>query len=108
MGIEKVRTLLATPDTRDDDLRAIAAEVFLTVETDETLWDDSYRLAMARGETAAKLRELMSIWRYIHGHHDELLEYGRSLRRLADLEYLTQSQTDTLSPRNAGTRESSR
>src|SRR5262245_27832986 len=94
--IDNVRAVLASPDTSADDLHDLAALVFVAAETAETLWYDSYQLAMARGERAAELRELMSIWRYIHGHHKELLDYGRALRRLADLEYLAQSQTDAL------------
>lgn len=94
--IETVRALLSDADTGEDDLHAIAADVFHVQETDETLWDDSYQLAMARGESAAELRELMSIWRYIHGYRHELLEYGRALRRLADLEYLAESRASAL------------
>ncbi len=65
----------------------IAADVFRVAETDETLWDESYALALARGSDAAELRELMAVWRYIGPRRTELLEYGRSLRQLADLEY---------------------
>jgi transcriptional regulator with XRE-family HTH domain len=105
--IETVRALLSSAGMSDEDLRAIAADVFRVAETDETLWDDSYELAMARGESAGELRELMSIWRYIPGHRHELLEYGRALRRLADLEYLAESHTDALTSRGHAGREPS-
>jgi transcriptional regulator with XRE-family HTH domain len=93
----EVRRLLTAPDPPSADrLRAIAADVFSVEETDETLWDDSYALAMARGEDAAELQDLMNIWRYIGRHRRELLEYGRSLRRLADLEYSAAAEADRL------------
>jgi hypothetical protein len=92
--LDTVRRLLSEADTPIEFLRAIAADVFRVEETDETLWDDSYELAMARGQDAAELRELMGIWRHIGGHRRELLEYGRALRRLADLEYLAATETE--------------
>src|SRR5947199_14912 len=58
-------------------------------------------VAMARGEDAAELRELMNIWRYIGGHRHELLEYGRALRHLADLEYRAVAETDRVSRTSA-------
>ena len=94
--VNEVRSLLASSTTSGEDLRRIAADVFRVAETDETLWDDSYELAMARGEDAAELRKLMNIWRYIGGHRQQLLEYGESLRRLADLEYQAQARQDEL------------
>ena len=35
----------------------------------------------------------MGIWRYIGERRAQFLEYGRSLRRLADLEYLAEAQS---------------
>jgi hypothetical protein len=81
------RRLLASPDTRADQINAIAADVFLVAETEETLWNESDALVLARGSDATDLRELMGIWRFIGARRSDLLEYGRALRRLADLEY---------------------
>jgi transcriptional regulator with XRE-family HTH domain len=90
--LDEVRSILLDPGASEDDVRAIAADVFRVEETDETLWDDSYQLGMARGQDASELRELMSIWRYIGGRRKEFLEYGRALRRLTDLEYLADTE----------------
>ena len=67
--------------------------MFSVAETDETVWDDSYALALGRGTDAAQLLELMGIWRYIGERRGQFLEYGRSLRRLADLEYLAEAES---------------
>lgn len=85
--LDAARSVLADPAASEPDVRMIAADVFRIVETDETLWDESYALALARGSDAAELRDLMTIWRFVGSRRAELLEYGRSLRRLADLEY---------------------
>jgi transcriptional regulator with XRE-family HTH domain len=92
--VRKLLTAEGEPST--DALLTIAADVFRVQETDETLWDESHALAMARGEDASQLRELMSIWRYIHGHRNELLEYGRALRQLADLEFRAETEAIAL------------
>ena len=90
--LENVRALLADPTAREEDLRGIAADVFLVQETDETLWDDSYALAAARGESAAQLRRLMAIWRTIGEHRERLLDYAERLQQIADLEDAAQAR----------------
>ena len=95
--LDVVRNRLQHPEATDDEICQIAADVFRVQETDETLWDDSYALALARGSNAAELRELMAIWRYIGERRAQLLEYGRSLRRVADLEYLADTESIRLS-----------
>ncbi len=101
--LETVRRLLTEPDPPAIEfLHAIAADVFRVQETDETLWDDSHTFAMSRGEHAAELRELMGIWRYIGDRRQQLLEYGRALRHLADLEFRAASEADQISPTPRG------
>jgi transcriptional regulator with XRE-family HTH domain len=92
-ALDETRRLLASPDTRPDQIDAIAADVFFVAETEESLWNESDALALARGSDATELRELMGIWRFIGAHRSDLLEYGRSLRRLADLEYQAEAAT---------------
>jgi transcriptional regulator with XRE-family HTH domain len=91
--VDVVRQRLQDTEATDDEIRQIAAGMFSVPETDETLWDDSYALALSRGTDAAELRELMGIWRYIGERRAQLLEFGRSLRRLADLEYLADAES---------------
>lgn len=95
--LDQVRTAIREPDADPSIIRTIAADVFLVQETDETLWDDSYGLAAARGEDAAALREVMAIWRYIGiDLRDRWLEYGRQLRQIADLDYVAQHEIDRI------------
>jgi transcriptional regulator with XRE-family HTH domain len=91
-SVDEVRHRLQDPEATDDEIRQIAADMFSVVETDETLWDDSYALALGRGADAAQLLELMGIWRYIGERRVQFLEYGRKLRHLADLEYLAEAE----------------
>jgi transcriptional regulator with XRE-family HTH domain len=95
-----VRTIVTQARTPAmEKLRVIAADVFRVQETDETLWDDSYLLAMVRGEHAAEDRELMEIWRYIGERRQLFLEYGRKLRDLTDLEYRVQAEAMEITAR---------
>jgi transcriptional regulator with XRE-family HTH domain len=89
---------VARADHGDErDVKAIAADVFRVQESDETLWDDSYELAAASGMHAEQLRELMDIWRYVGPDlRTRWLEYGRQLRRIADLDYLTAAKAEEL------------
>jgi transcriptional regulator with XRE-family HTH domain len=91
--LDVVRHRLQDPEATEDEIRLIAADVFSVQESDETLWDDSYALALGRGIDAAELRELMGIWRYIGERRAQFLEYGRNLRHLADLEYLADAES---------------
>jgi transcriptional regulator with XRE-family HTH domain len=93
LPLDEVRHRLQDPEAAEDDIRQIAADMVSVAETDETLWDDSYALALGRGTDAAQLLELMGIWRYIGERRAQFLEYGRSLRRLADLEYLAEAES---------------
>jgi transcriptional regulator with XRE-family HTH domain len=93
LPLDVVRHRLQDPEATDDEIRQIAADMFSVQETDETLWDDSYALALGRGTDAEQLLELMGIWRYIGQWRAQFLEYGRSLRHLADLEYLAGAES---------------
>jgi hypothetical protein len=71
--------------------------VFRVQESDETLWDDSYELTAASGVHAEQLRELMDIWRYVGSDlRKRWLEYGRQLRRIADLDNLAAARAEEL------------
>lgn len=93
LPLDEARRRLQDPEATEDDIRQIAGDMFSVAETDETLWDDSYALALGRGTDAAQLLELMGIWRYIGERRAQFLEYGRSLRRLADLEYEAEAES---------------
>jgi transcriptional regulator with XRE-family HTH domain len=87
-NVEQVNTALLDPGTSEAETAQIAFDVFYVEESDETLWDDSYQLAAARGENARQLQDFMSTWRYLSGDlKTRWLSYGRKLRDIADLEY---------------------
>jgi transcriptional regulator with XRE-family HTH domain len=103
-ALDDTRRLLNSPDTPTDQIDAIAADVFFVAETEESLWNELDALALARGSDATELRELMGIWRFIGAHRSDLLEYGRSLRRLADLEFQAEAATFKAEAARPGTR----
>lgn len=97
-----VRSILGQAQTPAmEKLRIIAADVFGVQETDETLWDNSYLLAMVRGKHATEDRELIEIWRYIGERRQQLLEYGRRLRDLTDLEYRLEADAIEIAARSS-------
>lgn len=95
-SLDEVEHLINDPKSSRKDIEAIAADAFRVQETDETLWDDAYSLALARGEDARQLRKLMGIWRAVHERRERLLEYGELLRRIEDLEYKAAAKTEEL------------
>jgi transcriptional regulator with XRE-family HTH domain len=93
--LERAKGLVRDPKASDDDLRRLSSDVFGIWEADEMYWDDSYELALARGGGAKQLREVMSIWRYIGTDlRSRWLDYGRQLRRIADLDYLAYEESE--------------
>jgi len=98
--MDAVREAILGEGPTDASLQAIAADAFHVQESDETLWDDSYELAAAKGEDADDLREFMAIWRYLgRDLRRRWLEHGGQLRRVADLEYLALQQSEDLAAR---------
>ncbi len=86
--LERVREILADPDSDSHDVRVIASDVFAVAETHETMWDESLIALLARGEDSADLRELLDYWNYMgRERRRRLLAYARQLRDLTDLEY---------------------
>ena len=65
LPLETVREIVHGADGDEIALRTIAVDVFRVQESDETLWDDSYALAAAKGEGADELREVMALWRFL-------------------------------------------
>ena len=77
----------AIPETSLSELQQIAADVFMAEETEESMWDDTYSVAAARGEDADQLRRFAVIWRYLgRTHRQRWLDYGEGLRNLVDME----------------------
>lgn len=72
---------------QDEVLTDIAADIFL-LDVPEMDWDDIHNLTAARGEQGERFRLLMEIWAAVGDRgRDQLLEYGRTLKQLSDLEW---------------------
>lgn len=86
--VETINWQLRDPHVSLDALKRVAAEVFSVPESDETMWDPSYRLAADKGEDARQLQEFMGIWRFLgQDLRDRWLSYGSKLRGIADAQY---------------------
>lgn len=86
--VSEVNRLIRDPKTPLQTFKQIAADVFRVEETVESMWDPTYLLAIEKGGYAGQLSEFMGIWRYLDEPlRDRWLEYGRSLRNIADDQY---------------------
>ncbi|MGA7436094.1 MAG: helix-turn-helix transcriptional regulator [Solirubrobacterales bacterium] len=86
--VETVNQLLRNPATSLKDIKRVAVDVFTVEESDETLWDPTYRLAADRGEGEGQLQEFMGIWRFLDQDlRARWLDYGTRLRNIADFQF---------------------
>ncbi len=84
--LAKARKLLADPNAIDDQIRELAVEVFLTAETDETLWD-SWLNAVAGDAPGPELQLLMNHWRTLTPRRKQrVLEFVADQAALSDCE----------------------
>lgn len=84
--LDEVRASLAGAP-QDEVLTAVAADIFL-LDVPEMDWDEIHNLTAARGEQGERFRLLMEIWAAVGDRgRDQLLEYGRTLKQLSDLEW---------------------
>lgn len=63
--LAKARELLAQPEIKDEKLRRLAGDVFLTAETEETLWWDSWLGPLLQQEGGEELRTLVGYWQLL-------------------------------------------
>lgn len=102
-SLGEVGELLEAAAPSDEQLRRLAADVFIVQETVETLWNDADQLVAARGTDAETLREVIGILRSVRGERrEQWLEHGRALERLADLEYLVEVRSWETDDREGG------
>jgi transcriptional regulator with XRE-family HTH domain len=74
--LEDARRLLDDPETSDGDLRRLAVEVFLTAETAETLWSDSWIEELGERTGDEELRQLVVLWQGLPARRRaKVLEY---------------------------------
>lgn len=63
--VEQARSLLGDAQGSEQDLRDLAAEVFFTVETAETLWRDSFIESLAHRAGDDDLIRLVRLWQVL-------------------------------------------
>lgn len=72
------RALLAQEEPDPEQLRQLAGEVFLTAETEETLWWDSWLGPLLQTDEDAGLRQLAERWRVLSPQRREkVLDYAQ-------------------------------
>jgi transcriptional regulator with XRE-family HTH domain len=86
--LDRMRAAVSEPSSDESTLRRVAQEIFLTAETEETLWHDAYLALPAQGTQAEALRELVSAWPLVNAERRErILEYVRDQVDLSRAEF---------------------
>ncbi len=84
--VERARALLADETASERDLRKLAAEVFGTAETVETLWHDSFVEALAHKAGDDQLVRLVQVWEALPiERRAKVLDYATEQVELARL-----------------------
>jgi transcriptional regulator with XRE-family HTH domain len=84
--VEQARALLADETASERDLRKLAAEVFGTAETAETLWRDSFVEALAHKAGDDQLVRLVAVWEALpRERRAKVLDYATEQVELARL-----------------------
>jgi transcriptional regulator with XRE-family HTH domain len=92
--LDQMRAAAADSSTEEQTLRLVAQKIFLTAETEETLWHDAYLALPAQGAEAEALRELIGAWPLVSGaRRERVLEYVRDQVALSRAEFQQEMQT---------------
>jgi transcriptional regulator with XRE-family HTH domain len=87
--LDAARKLLAKPNPDERALRGLAGDVFLTAETEETLWWDSWLGPLLEQEGGNELRSLVGYWQVLpSSRRQKVIEYAREQAELARPERL--------------------
>ena len=96
--LAETRRVLANADPDERELRSIAADVFLTAETEETLWWESWLAPLLEQQGGDELRSLVQSWQLLPApRRAKVLEYTGDqveLSRSERLEMRTDAQQD--------------
>lgn len=85
--LEEARALLAQDEPDEQALRALAADVFFTYETDETMWWESFLAPLLAEHGGEELREHVRLFLALpHERRVKVSDYLREQVRLADLD----------------------
>lgn len=93
--VSAARSVLDDPEAPADQIKAIAAQIFATPETEETLWHDAYIGMAAKSEDAHELRELVQQWPYLTPQRrSKVLDFARDQADLARRESTDEMRED--------------
>jgi transcriptional regulator with XRE-family HTH domain len=85
--LEKARALLAQDEPREQALRELAADVFFTYETEETMWWESFLAPLLAEHGGEELREHVRLFLALpHERRAKVSEYLHEQVRLSDLD----------------------
>jgi transcriptional regulator with XRE-family HTH domain len=85
--VKRARVLLADEAASERDVRRLAAEVFSTAETAETLWRDSFVEALAHKAGDDQMVRLVAVWQALPSERRaKVLDYATEQVELARLE----------------------
>jgi transcriptional regulator with XRE-family HTH domain len=85
--LEEARALLAQVEPNEQALRELAADVFFTYETEETMWWESFLAPLLAQHGGEELREHVRLFLALpHERRAKVNDYLREQVRLADLD----------------------
>jgi transcriptional regulator with XRE-family HTH domain len=85
--LEEARALLAQDEPREQALRELAADVFFTYETEETMWWESFLAPLLAEHGGEELREHVRLFLALpHERRAKVSEYLHEQVRLSDLD----------------------
>lgn len=91
--LDRLRAAATDASTDEQTLRRVAQQIFLTAETEQTLWHDAYLALPAQGNEAEALRELISAWPLVSAtRRDRVLEYVRDQVALSRAQFQQEMQ----------------
>ena len=96
--LDAMRAVVETTTSTESEIVAVAARVFLTAETEETLWHDAYLSLPTQGEGVEDLRELVAAWPTIDAaRRVRVLDFARDQVALSRSDFADlQGQEDEL------------
>ena len=85
--LDEARALLAQDEPDERALRALAADVFFTYETEETMWWESFLAPLLAEHGGEELREHVRLFLALpHERRAKVSDYMNEQVRLADLD----------------------
>lgn len=94
-GLQRMQRIVGDSKASPSDIRGVAADVFLTAETEETLWHDAYLALPTQGEGAEDLQELVSAWPSVDADRRvRVLEFVRDQVALSRVDFANEMRAE--------------